>query len=729
MKIKEHLDKSFLKRSTRMGVMLVLVAAVTLEATALIQYFFSRRGLLEEATLRAESQLEATENRIMDIIDQTETAVRNTLWIAQWALDYPDSLASVSRRLVEDNPVVFGSTVALVPGYYRDKPLFAPYVYEGKDGLVFRTLATEEYDYPSQEWFSEPLRQNGGYWSEPYIDKGGGEKLMTTYSLPIKDTKGRTAAVLTADVSLAELSEMIGDVKIFPEAFSMIVSREGQIMASPEETLVIRASIEEMAARMDDTSGFKQLNRAMLSGESGTLPLKVNGVKSYIYFAPVERTGWSMSIVVPEKEIYSGIRKIDAMVKALQLLGLAMLILILRSFFKSQLKYRSLNERKKRMEGELQIARDIQMAMVPKVFPPFPERNDLDIAASIVPAKQVGGDLYDYFIRDNRLFFCIGDVSGKGIPASLVMAMTRSIFRSVSAHEDNPANIVAALNRGLSEMNESNMFVTFFCGVLDLSAGTLRYCNAGHNAPMIVSDALRSLPVEPNLALGIDESMQYREQESRLRRGETIYLYTDGVTEAENSEYELFGTERMAARLAGGGTAEDYLESVQAGVSDFVGKAPQSDDMTQLVIRYLGDAQATEDTDRLLLHNDIQEIRRLGAFVETIADGKGLEHGVAAGLNLALEEAVTNVILYAYPEGTDGFVEIRYQDGPGSMEFIVSDAGKPFDPTAVPDADVTQDASERKIGGLGIFLVRQIMDEVGYERKDGKNILSLKKYI
>ncbi|MBQ9194644.1 MAG: PDC sensor domain-containing protein, partial [Bacteroidales bacterium] len=213
-----------IRKGARAGFLLVLVATLTLEATGLIQYYYSAKGIREEAQKRAESQLETNRTRIMDVVNQTEAAVRNSVWIAQWCLDVPDSLHRVAQRIVEDNPVVIGSTVALVPGYNKRRPLYSPYVCKGPAGLEFKTLATEEYDYPSQEWFVKPLELEQGYWSEPYIDEGGGEVLMTTYSYPIRDKKGQVAAILTADISLDWLTELVGNVKVYPSAFSMVVS-------------------------------------------------------------------------------------------------------------------------------------------------------------------------------------------------------------------------------------------------------------------------------------------------------------------------------------------------------------------------------------------------------------------------------------------------------------------------------------------------------------------------
>ena len=718
MKATNVQDRKYRRRSAGAGLLLVLVAAVTLEATSLIQSYFAQKGLKEEASMRAETQMDATINRIMDIVNQTESAVRNSEWIAQWCLGFLDSLPNVSRRIVADNPVVMGSTLALVPGYSRRYPLYAPYAFREADTLSLVSLATEAYDYPSQEWFREPLERNAGYWSEPYTDEGGGEVLMTTFSVPIADTKGRPAAVLTADIALDWLTELLGQIQIYPNACSFMASREGRLMVS--ETPEFKA--------LQEAPQYQSLHTAMMAGNSGNVTLKYQDRKSHAYYAPVERTGWSMCILIPDEDIYGSFYRTSLLVLVFQLLGLVLLILILQSFVRSQMRYKKLNEKRERMEGELHIASNIQMSMVPKVFPPFPERDDLDMAAAIVPAKEVGGDLYDYYIRDNKLFFCIGDVSGKGVPASLVMAVTRTTFRSVSAHEDSPGKIVTAMNESLADMNENDMFVTFFCGVLDLENGHLHYCNAGHNPPAILTDSIRSLPVEANLPLGVMPGMPFREQETPFRYDDALFLYTDGLTEAENMAHEQFGLLRMEDALRNRKGAYEHLKDMEQAVSAFVGDAPQSDDLTMLFIHYLGKDPESLGT-HLFMHNDVRQIRRLEPWLDGVAKEYNLDPMLVPGLNLALEEAVTNVVLYAYPKGSYGSIELDAARSGNQLRFVLSDAGKPYDPTARPPVDITAGVEERPIGGLGVHLVRQIMDSVTYEWKDGHNILTMIKNI
>ena len=731
MKNEERTEKKVKGMSTRAGLLLVVVAIITLEATALVQYYYSLRVIKQEASLRAQSELRSAENEIMGVVGQAEGAVLNSLWVAEWCLENTDSLARVPQRVVANNPVVVGSTIALMPGYSEKYPLCAPYATRNPSNGEIQTLslATDDYDYPSQEWFTKPLEHQDGYWSEPYYDEGGGNMLMTTFSMPVKDSKGEVAAILTADISLEWLTELMGSIKVYPNAFTTVVSRNGQIMVCPIESLVMNKNVAQFAAESADAEALNSINEAMLSGQEGEMVVRYKGEENRIYFAPVERTGWSLSVVVPEKEMFASVRQIGGIVAILQLLGVAMIVIILRVTVKSQMKYKMLNTQKERMGKELEIAKGIQMSMIPKIFPPYPERSDIDIYASIVPAKEVGGDLFDFFILDEKLYFCIGDVSGKGVPASLVMAVTRSLFRTLAVHEKSPGRIVTAMNESMSDMNESTMFVTFFCGVLDMKSGHLRYCNAGHNAPVILNTTKSLLPVVSNVPLGIVAGAVFQEQETDMRYDDALFLYTDGVTEAENVNHELFGDTRMLNTLSGLKGSRSHLEAMQKAIDLFVGDAPQSDDITMLIIHYMNEATPDASERHLLIHNDIQQIPQLADFVETIAAEKHLDHSLTLSLNLALEEAVTNVIMYAYPEGTDGLVDIEAIISEHSLSFVVSDSGKAFDPTAQPDADTSLSAENRQVGGLGIYLVRSIMDSVSYERSGGKNILTMTKNI
>lgn len=700
LKTKKQIMKSITRRIpfaqlAKPGLMLIVVAAVTLGATSLIQYFYSLKGIREEAMMRAENQLETTRVQIMDVVNQAEAAVRNSVWIARWCLDVPDSLQVVARRVVEDNPVVMGSTVALVPGYYSQHPLFAPYAYREGEVVGLKTLATPQYDYPSQEWFAKPLELGDGYWSEPYIDEGGGNILMTTYSVPLKDYRGQTAAVLTADVSLEWLSQLVNSMQVYDNAYGVVLSRKGKVMVGPDEKRNKETKVQE-------------------------------------YTTLVERTGWTISIVIPEDEIYGGIRRIVALVTIMQLLGIGMIILILRTVAKNQQKYNDINEKKAAIESELHIASAIQKGMLPKNFPTSSSRDDVQLHATLMPAKDVGGDLFDFYIRDEKLFFCIGDVSGKGVPASLVMAVTRAIFRTVSARESMPDRIMTTMNKTMAEINESNMFVTLFVGVLDLPTGRMRYCNAGHDAPLLVGVGVGTLPCDSNIPIGIMSSWKYTLQEKQVFPGTTIFLFTDGLTEAENASHEQFKMRRVndVATQALSEQKQDPKQLISLltdAVHQFVGDAEQSDDLTMMAIQYTKQQRDVRMSKSITLPNDTQEVPRLAAFVEEVCEAVGFDPAVTMQMNLALEEAVVNVMKYAYPIGMHGNVSIEAQANDVRLKFTIIDSGKPFDPTVKADVDTTLSAQERPIGGLGIHIIRQIMDSINYERLDGHNVLTLRK--
>ena len=546
--------KSIFGISTRGGILVVFVAAATLALTTFLQLYYSHKAIKKEASQRAGSELNEARKEIMDIVDQTEAAVRNSIWISQLCLNKPDTLSRIPVRVVLDNPVVTGCTVALMPGYNKRVPLFAPYAVRdssARDGVRLLSLATDSYNYPAQEWFTAPQTDQHGYWSEPYYDEGGGNLLMTTFSLPVKDADGRVAAVLTADLSLGWLESVVGNMKFYPHAVSTIVSRAGNPLISDGETIPAKEKI-------------------------------------HTYSAEVARTGWTLSIVIPENDLMANVHRVGMMMFFFSILGLAMLVIILKIVTRNLLDYQKTSEQKERMQSELRIGHDIQMSMVPQDFPAFPDRNDLDFAASIVPAKEVGGDLYDYFIRDEKLYFCIGDVSGKGVPASLVMTVTCTLFRAISSHHKKLSRIVSSMNEALTRNNTNDMFVTFFMGVLDLASGQLHYCNAGHNPPLLLSGDIRPLDAMPNLPLGVLSGNQYTEQEVTLRPDDAIFLYTDGLTEAENADAQQFGDERMEQVLHHRRTSAEHLEAMQAAVKAFVGDAPQSDDLTMLFIHYLG---------------------------------------------------------------------------------------------------------------------------------------------
>ena len=387
---------------------------------------------------------------------------------------------------------------------------------------------------------------------------------------------------------------------------------------------------------------------------------------------------------------------------------------------------RTTTANKERIDSELRIARNIQMDMIPKDFPPFPNRNDIELYAILKPAKEIGGDLYDYFIKDEKLYFIVGDVSGKGVPASLIMAVTCRLFRTIALQNDNPKVIATVLNKILSYNNDSNMFCTAFIGVLNLQTEELHYCNAGHNAPISISKQSCKLDVIPNLPLGLFDDFTFQEQCCKVEHGSALLLYTDGITEAENRDNKLYTDEHLIAKLnnVSDKSAEEIVKLITNDVAVFSGEAEQSDDITVLCIKYNKPL-----THTIVFNNDINDIGKLPEFLEKLAATTSISDEISFKINLALEEAIVNVMQYAYPEGTKGVITLKATVSTTNIEFVLTDNGQEFDPTTIANADTSLSAEEREIGGLGIYLTRQIMDSVEYKRIENQNILILKKTI
>ena len=678
-----------IKRRDHGGLWIILVAAIALEAISCLMYFTSRAAIRHEAEQRAKTELRRAELEIDVHAIEMETAAKTLALLAEKHIHQPDSLFAATRLAVSSLRANTSMAVAFIPNYFPKKGEFFEVCSSrfSEDSIYTRNIGSAEHDYTQMEWWQNGFVHDSCWWCEPYLDDSGSKTYVVSCSYPVRDRSGKVVAVVCIDMSLDELKNISEYLQVYPNSYYTIRSSTGvDIVPAPD-----------------------------------TVP----GRKYNIFEEEIDATGWHIEIIIPDEELFRDLNHIGRIVALLMLLGLAMLILIVWYAGRNNKRLIESTARNQSIENELNIARKIQMAMLPTRFPPFPDYPNINAYGEVLPAKEVGGDLFDFYIRENKLFFCIGDVSGKGVPASLVMAMTRSIFRSFSSYLNSPAQIVTQMNDSLSgEGNEQSMFVTLFLGVLDFATGELKYCNAGHNAPVIVESQkkkVESIPCVANLPLGILGGFEYQEQEAKMAVGDTLFLYTDGLTEAENNAHEQFGEKRMMSivesRKSKEESPQELIEAMQQAVAEFVGNAEQSDDLTMFAIRLLNSHFS------LVMRNDIQQIPTLAEWVEMI----GLPQELNMPINLALEEAVSNVMLYAYP-GKSGQVLVEC-DKSDKLVFTITDSGVPFDPTQQEDPDVTQSAEDRPIGGLGIFLVRQIMDEVRYERKDDKNILTLVKKV
>ena len=633
------------KLSVRVSLWVVFFAAVIFNVALGFLFYQSREAVRQEAISRATTILDKTSLRVEGILNRVEVASNMTKWLVQRHPDKADSMFVYSRGMLLNNPDFYNCSIAFEPYYFKEKGrYFSAYTKHIGDSLRTIQGGSDHYQYFFTDWYLMSQLLGKPCWTEPYMDLDvatNTSEMVTSYCQTIKNREGQVIGVINTSLSITWLSKTISEVKPYPNSYSIMIGRGGTYFVHPDTTKITRQTIFTQTLEHPDTA-MTALGYAMQRGEEGVKHMNIDGKESYVFYKPLGQTGCSMAIVCSESDIFSGFDRLRRTIMTIVTVGLLLMLYLfiriitrelkpLRRLAKeaetiasgqfdavlpdfqrtdeigqlshsfgnmqqSLVKYidelKTTTAQKASIESDLRIASDIQMGMLPEKFPTKNDRDDVQLFASLTPAKEVGGDLFDFYFRDDKLFFCIGDVSGKGAPASLFMAVTRSAFRTVSAHETMPNHIVETINKTIADMNKMNMFVTLFVGVLDLPTGLLLYCNAGHDAPLLVGAGVGELPCDSNIPVGFMPDWEYTLQEAEIYTGTTIFLFTDGLTEAMNAENEEFRMDRITdvatQALANQQQEPRQLISLMTdAVHAFVGEAEQSDDLTMMGIQYI----------------------------------------------------------------------------------------------------------------------------------------------
>ena len=665
----------------------IFIAIFVLLVCSVIYYFYIRKDALHSAEKRAELTLKNTERMILIRMGKIETTVNATRPMVEYALDDPDAMYDITRHIAESSSRIMGAGIAFKADYYPEKghwyETYVGYHY-GCDTFVSKQLGSAKHDYLQMDWFKKGLMSPSGFWSDPYFDNAGGKTFLVSYCLPIHDSTNEAVGVICTDITLDTLASIVKSVKLSPRSFCTLTSCEGKLLVGPPTTQKIRG-------------------------------------KCHVFSEKIEGKNLILTLTVPDAEMYKRLRKSSLFFLLMALSGIFAVLFISFQSMQNLWKLNEVRLKEQHIEDELAIARNIQQSLLPSEQT-VKSSKTINIKGLQIPAKYVGGDLFDYYVRDNKLLFCIGDVSGKGVPAALLMAISHSLFRTISSHNERPEIMMEALNNAISENNPDIMFITMFLGIMDLTTGTISYCNAGHNPPIVIKDGhAEYLDSEPSLLLGVELSAKYTAHELTLAHGDTLFLYTDGLTEAENTEHETFGEKRALETAAHFGTltAEQQIEQMHQAVDQFVNNAEQSDDLTMLAIQYV------HGENRLVIENRIQELDKLEPFLSHFFEQKSIDMSLLPQLDLALEEAVTNVIMYAYPEGETGTAELTVNVNNKQICSTLTDSGTPFNPLEQQEDNLDVSLEERKIGGLGIHLIKEIMSKVEYEYANGRNVLRM----
>lgn len=625
---------------------LVITVSCVIIFTVTIGYFYSssravlKRGLEENAR-----------NLVLASVNRVETALTATGKVAEGVArsleteSYPEpAITILLQRTLADNAEIHGLGAAFAPvaSPPQGKP-YVPYFYRDNGDLVF--AAEDDYQFLTLDWYQIAKELGRKEWTEPYFDEGSGAMLMTSCSVPFFTGTGedkKVRGIVVADVSLDWLTELVASIKVLNTGYSFLLSRNGTMLTHPNKELIMNETIFSIA-ESQNSPALREIGRRMVRGESGFTPYTtINGIKSWLYYAPVAATGWTLAAVFPEMELFAEVRALTITVALMGLGGIVLLAaavaLIARSIttplhvlaeateniasgnFNAELPpvrshdevgkltqafivmNNSLKEyikdltettaAKERIQSELKVATDIQASLLPRLFPAYPDRPEFDVFASMDPAKEVGGDFYDFFFIDkDNLCFLIADVADKGVPAALYMMVAKTLLKTEGQRLGEPDQILTCVNNALAVDNESCMFATVFCAILDTRSGEVRFANAGHNPPLLINrQGTRYLALKAGFVLGPMADSAYECERITLHPGDTLFLYTDGVTEAKDPDDVLYGESQLRHDLAHGPQEDltEMIHAIRAAVSRHANGAEQSDDVTMLAIRYRG---------------------------------------------------------------------------------------------------------------------------------------------
>ena len=631
----------------RMTLLILVGAGCILGAIIGYSYVTARRLLEQELREKACSLAEGTANRIETVQRAVEKVGQGAAVHFTGAPMAPEDIYAFLESIVRRNPEVYGAGFAPSPKYFDAFGRPAPYVCRTatNDSMRKVSLADGGYRYDVWDWYTLPRDLGKSIWTEPYFDEGAGNILMVTYATPCYT--GRTNdffAVVGCDVSLSWLTEMMASLNLGKRGYAFLISGNGTYLTHRRKDFIMNETVFSVAEE-SGIDALRGIGRRMVHGETGfgELISFVTGEASWFAFAPVPSTRWTVGLVFPKEELLDKVFSLSRDLSIFGVIGFALLLLVslviarsisrplqllesatrtlstgnldaplpsipgedevahlsrsfdaMRRDLKTHIEQlRTTTAAKERIESEIHIARSIQMSLVPRTFPPFPERNDIELFAVLDPARDIGGDFYDFFMADDDyLCLVIGDVSGKGVPAALFMAVTRTFLRTIWNVERDPGATLTRLNNELARDNDPTMFVTLFCARIHLPTGRCVYANGGHNPPFIIrgGGSVQRLPKVKGTLVGGMEDMMFEEGTIDLKPGDTLFLYTDGVTEAMNPDDVLTGEDWTLRELekVRAKHCESLVTEMREALKRYAAGAEQSDDITMLAFRLKG---------------------------------------------------------------------------------------------------------------------------------------------
>jgi len=624
------------KIASRISIYVLIIVALVFVILTSINLIVSRRFLIDKAKIS--SQL--VQERVYGLVENQLINITNRgVELSQIPLEnYPggrEGIGELLKTFAGSQKGVSGCAVTVGHGVQQ---------YLIGYSKVLDSLFVAEFNkYSGEEWYNKPMETGEIFWSEPHYDMLGGEIKLITVSVPVF-VNGEPSGVVGIRISLDWLDQLVSSIKIFDSGFAFLISKKHTLLTYLRKDYMMTHKIEDITLSMNEDELNKFLE-SIDSGKEGILMIKEPEVldeKLFVMHHSMDLFKGTLLVVIPASEVLGDLKTLTLELFAVSLLAWllvgAFVFVIVRKFLnplqnlstavklfgegefdvhfpepkaldevgllsqsfirmkdnliKNELLLEQSTEERQKIETQIDFAARIQNSILPKETPKFLKDSGIDIFGLLKPAKKVGGDLFDYFISEEKqLYFIIGDVTGKGIPASFFMGMTRTYFRVEGKYNHSVKELVNKVNQDLCQSNTESIFVTLFCGILDLETWQLEYCNAGHNFPRLMKKdgSVKKIHEQHGSPLGLMLNQNYESSQMILEPGDKFIGFTDGVTEASNRDGASFGKSEMRYLFEKSGiykkSAKETCSAVFSTVMEFSGREQQEDDITILVFQ------------------------------------------------------------------------------------------------------------------------------------------------
>ena len=768
-------------RSKILAITILMLAILMI--TSVVHVYFARMNTKQlmvqnyKFSITASPFVQDTKNRIITSEDNLKSL--SLIGSLYYKTDRSNDLTDrVIEKIFKNYPQALGGGIWFKPYIVdKSKKYTCFYAFRDKNNkiIIDRNFESEEYDYPNQEWYKQIISQvkpeGNIVWSKPYYENLGSYTMMVTAGMGIY-VDGELVGIVTVDWELDSVIEEVSKMKPLEKTFSMYksgkeIKNSFALFGNIKDDFIIATTDPYLDNKAVTGHSLKEIPWFTNADNLYATTYITYHNKKYIPFVNKLSNGMALIICLPKSEMFKDVNQFYFLL-ILTMLGIALLIPTLlyyglsryiitpidklteiahkigkgediqikiekpeefahlaSTFDKMTKDIKLITKERAKITSELSVAKSIQSSSLPNVFPPFPNKNEFDIYASMEPAKEVGGDFYDFFFIDKTTFmFLIADVSGKGVPAALFMMTVKTLINNSSQLNYSPKQLIEIINNKICQTNKQGFFVTVLLRITDIKTGETSIINCGHNLPLIKrkDGCYEYLQLEPNIALGVFEDSKFEIYETVMNAGDIIFTYTDGVTEAINKKDEMYGEARLCSCLNTIESSEpmEIIKKVKTSINEYTDSNLQSDDITMLVFKYNG-------TNNIKIFKEIakqENYKQFYNWLHSACDEWSINEELANKLDICAEEIFANIVFHAYPPESGTF-EASLTKLDEKITFEFTDEGIEYNPLEKPDPDIDLSPEERPLGGLGIYMIKNIADEVSYKRENNKNILTL----